>query len=75
MWTPVLVCEIFCTLVPLVVFPQDPQEADKMRDNQPPRGTEGTGPGAMEQHQVVVSGVQHVLHVCFLFASRGRGAV
>ena len=72
MWTPGIVRQIFCTLLAPVAFPHDPQETDEMRDEQPPRGMEGTAAGAMEQQQVVVLGV---LHVCFFFTSRGQSAL
>ena len=69
MWTPSLLCQMICTLVPLVAFPRDPQELGETRDDQPPRGTEGTGAGAMELQQVVVQGV---LHVCFFFTPKAH---
>ena len=72
MWTPGLVCQMFCILVAPVAFPQDPQETAETQDDQPPRGTEGSSAGAMGEQQVVVL---RVLHVCFFFASTGRCAL
>ena len=48
------------------------KETDETRDDQPPRGTEGTSAAAMEEQQVVVLGV---LRVCFFVTSRGRYAL
>ena len=62
MWTPVLVSQMFCTLVPLAALPQG---VDDMRGDQPPRGTEGSGPGAMEQQQLVVL---RAFRVCSMFS-------
>ena len=68
MWTHGHVCQMFCT----AAFPHDPQETAETQDDQPPRGTEGTGAGTMEEQHVVVLGV---LHVCFFFAYRSRCAL
>ena len=72
MWTPGLICPMFCTSVTAVAFSQDPQVTDETRDHLPPRGTEGTSAGAMEEQQVVVLGV---LRVCFFVTSRGQCAL
>ena len=69
MWTPGLVCPMFCTSVAPLVFPQDPQETGETRDDQPQSiRAEGSGAGAMEWQQLAVLGV---LHACFFVASRG----
>ena len=72
MWTLGLVRPMFCTSVAPLSFPQDLQEPDETQDDQPPRGTEGTSAGAMEEQRVVVLGV---LHLCFFVTSRGRCAL
>ena len=72
MWTPGLVCIMFCTSVAPLVFLQDPQKTGETRDDQPPRGTEGSTARAMDEQQVVVLGV---LRMCFFVTSRGRCAL
>ena len=71
MWSPGLVCPMFCNSVAPLVFPQDPRETGETRDDPQSIRAEGSGAGVMEEEQVVVL---RVLHVCFFVASRGRCA-
>ena len=73
MWTPSLVCPMFCTSVAPLVFPQDPRETGETRDDEPQSiRVEGSSAGAMEERQVVLLSV---LHLCFFVTSRVRCAL
>ena len=53
MWSPGLVCPMFCHLVAPLVFPQDPQETGETRDDPQSIKTERSGAVGMEVEQVV----------------------
>ena len=71
MWSPGLVCPMFCNSVAPLVFPQDPQETVETRDGPQSIKAKGSGAVAMEGEQV---DVLHVLHACFFVAYKGRCA-